>query len=62
MDDKIHTHNLYRNLIDTYDLYGAKSWVKELQRMSEKAATFYDPIIHDQESAGGYTFTHLFYK
>ncbi|CAL5185616.1 unnamed protein product [Lathyrus oleraceus] len=52
VDDKIHTHNLYRNLIDTYDLYGAKSWVKELQRMSEKAATFYDPIIHDQESAG----------
>ncbi|CAK8533043.1 unnamed protein product [Lathyrus sativus] len=51
-DDKIHTHDLYNYLIDINNLYGAKSWVKEIQRMCEKSASFYVKRIPDRESEG----------
>ncbi|XP_058725502.1 homeobox-leucine zipper protein HDG11-like [Vicia villosa] len=62
LDDKMHTHHLYKYLIDINNLYGAKSWIKELQRMCEKSASFYVQRIPDQESEGGYNFSTLLYK
>ncbi|KAL5079351.1 hypothetical protein RYX36_007772, partial [Vicia faba] len=52
LGDKIHTHRLYKNIIDINNLYGAKSWIKELQRMCEKSASFYVQRISNQDFEG----------
>lgn len=62
VNDEIHTHHLYKDLIGTHNLYGAESWIKELQRMCEKTYSFFLPRIPDHESGGGYTFSSLLFK
>nr|XP_027187843.1 homeobox-leucine zipper protein HDG11-like [Cicer arietinum] len=52
VNDEIHTHHLYKDLIGTHNLYGAESWIKELQRMCEKTYSFFLPRIPDHESGG----------
>lgn len=64
MDDKIHTHRLFRYLIGNVNNgYGAEAWVAELQRMGERSASFFVEKIPDHDSGGGnYTFCHLYSK
>ncbi|CAI8590367.1 unnamed protein product [Vicia faba] len=57
VEDKIHTHPVYRNLISNFNLYGAESWIKELQRMCERSFSFFVETIADQETSGVITST-----
>ncbi|XP_058749426.1 homeobox-leucine zipper protein HDG11-like [Vicia villosa] len=52
VEDKIHTHLVYRHLIRSFNLYGAESWIKELQRMCERSISFYAETTPNQETAG----------
>ncbi|KAI5446778.1 hypothetical protein KIW84_014574 [Lathyrus oleraceus] len=52
VEDKIHTHPVYRHVISNFNLYGAESWIKELQRMCERSLSFYVETIPNQETSG----------
>lgn len=55
VDDKIQTHQLYKDLIATGIAYGAERWIMELQRIGERFACFYVERIPIQDSGGGHT-------
>ncbi|XP_061339718.1 homeobox-leucine zipper protein ROC8-like [Gastrolobium bilobum] len=52
VDDRIHTHRLYRDIVGTNIAYGAHRWIMELQRMGERFAFFYAENMHNYESGG----------
>ncbi|KAG5132635.1 hypothetical protein JHK82_023823 [Glycine max] len=52
VDDKIQTHQLYKDLIATGIAYGAERWIMELQRICERFACFYVERIPSQDSGG----------
>ncbi|XP_024632687.1 homeobox-leucine zipper protein HDG11 [Medicago truncatula] len=52
VEDKIHTHYVYRDLVGNYNLYGAESWIKELQRMCERSLGSYVEAIPVEETIG----------
>ncbi|KAJ1420886.1 START-like domain superfamily [Sesbania bispinosa] len=52
VDDKIHTHRLYRDLVGVNVAYGAGRWIFELQRMCERFASFYVEKIPDHKTEG----------
>jgi hypothetical protein len=53
LEDKIHTHYIYSDLVSNYTLYGAESWIKELQRMCERSLGLYVEAIPVEETIGG---------
>ncbi|XP_040866043.1 homeobox-leucine zipper protein HDG11 [Glycine max] len=52
VDDKIQTHQLYKDLIGTGIAYGTERWIMELQRIGERFACFYVERIPIQDSGG----------
>ncbi|RHN72899.1 putative START-like domain-containing protein [Medicago truncatula] len=52
VEDKIHTHYVYRDLVGEYNLYGAESWIKELQRMCERSLGSNVEAIPVEETIG----------
>lgn len=52
--DEIQTHQLFKDLVDTQIAYGAERWLKELQRMCERFACFFDEKIPVHDPRGGY--------
>lgn len=55
MDDKIHTHRLYRDVVGSDSEYGAEGWITGLQRMGERSASFYVEKMPNRDTGGGYT-------
>jgi len=53
VEDKIYTHYVYRDLVGNYNLYGAESFIKELQRMCERSLGLYVEAIPVEETIGG---------
>ncbi|CAJ1962998.1 unnamed protein product [Sphenostylis stenocarpa] len=52
VDDKIQTHQQYKDIIGNGIAYGAERWIMELQRICERFAAFYVEKIPDHDSAG----------
>ncbi|KAJ1420884.1 START domain [Sesbania bispinosa] len=52
VDDEIHTHQLYRDLVGVNIAYGAGRWILELQRMCGRFASFRVKKIPDQNFGG----------
>ncbi|GAU22865.1 hypothetical protein TSUD_376760 [Trifolium subterraneum] len=52
VEDMVHTHRMFRDFVANNNLYGAESWIKELQRMCERYFNFYAEVIPSQESIG----------
>ncbi|KAK2448342.1 homeobox-leucine zipper protein HDG11 [Trifolium repens] len=53
VEDMLHTHQIFRDFVGSYILYGAESWIKELQRMRDRSFSFYAETIPAEESTGG---------
>jgi hypothetical protein len=53
VEDMLHTHQIFRDFVGSYILYGAESWIKELQRMCDRSFSFYAETIPAEESIGG---------
>ncbi|XP_045792096.1 homeobox-leucine zipper protein ROC8-like [Trifolium pratense] len=52
VEDMLHTHQIFKDFVRNYNLYGAESWIKELQRMCERSSSFYAETIPTEESIG----------
>ncbi|CAJ2657924.1 unnamed protein product [Trifolium pratense] len=52
VEDMLHTHHIFRDFVVNNTLYGAESWIKELQRMCERFFSFYAETIPAGESIG----------
>ncbi|KAJ1382261.1 START domain [Sesbania bispinosa] len=52
VDDEIHTHQLYRDLVGVNIDYGARRWILELQRMCGRFASFHVKKIPYQDFGG----------
>ncbi|TKY72398.1 Homeobox-leucine zipper protein HDG11 [Spatholobus suberectus] len=52
VDDKIQTHQLYKDVVGIGIAYGAERWIMELQRICERFACFYVEKIPNHDSEG----------
>ncbi|GAU51138.1 hypothetical protein TSUD_300710 [Trifolium subterraneum] len=52
VEDMFHTHHIFRDFVGNYTLYGAESWIKELQRMCDRSFNFYAETVPVEESIG----------
>ncbi|PNY06781.1 putative homeobox leucine zipper protein [Trifolium pratense] len=52
VEDMLHTHHIFRDFVVNNTLYGAESWIKELQRMCERFFSFYAETVPAGESIG----------
>ncbi|KAK7412829.1 hypothetical protein VNO78_04488 [Psophocarpus tetragonolobus] len=52
VDDKIQTHQLYKDLIGTGIAFGAERWIMELQRICERFSCFYVERIPNHDCDG----------
>ena len=60
VDDKIQTHDLFRDLICGNNAYGAERWVLALERMCERIASASSETIPSCESGGGWLHSVFF--